>query len=219
MASEIPAKGMIVFDAFPSIRRLGQARLQQLCDGWTATAEAAACDITSVEVGDEDAGFPIQPRGWAPPAATDERLHKILVGLFTHIVTHGFSAEQELLGRRIIEVVSRPLVPPQATPPPGHAGRLQPGLAGMALRAQAVRGSLPMRAAPVVEHVRQGLLEREAGSQPVAARSLRGRRRAAAGRPAAPGAGSTHTTIGAPAGRPGWSRASAILVPRPVPRL
>ena len=146
MDSQIPATGMMVFNAFPSIRRLGQARLQQLCDEWTATAEARAYGITSIAVGDEDAGFPIRPRSsGALPDVTDGRLHKILVGLFTHIVEHGFSAEQEVLGRRIIEVVSRPLMPPNATPPAPHPGPglAQPGLAGMVQRAQAMRASLP----------------------------------------------------------------------------
>lgn len=146
MESKIPATGMMVFDAFPSIKKLGQARLQQLCDEWTTTAEARAYGITSIAVGDEDAGFPIRPRSsGALPDVTDGRLHKILVGLFTHIVEHGFSAEQEALGRRILEVVSRPIAPPKLTPAASHPGPglARPGLAGMAQRAQAVLGSRP----------------------------------------------------------------------------
>ena len=150
------AKGMVLFAAFPSIQRLGQARLQQLCDEWVATSEGRACEITAIEVGDEASEFAIRLRTTGKPLSHMEaRFHRFVKGLFIHVVEHGLSAGQAALGRRIIEMVSRPFVPEcdagaraaavaarfAASASGKNASRSD--LASMARQGQAVLGAVP----------------------------------------------------------------------------
>jgi hypothetical protein len=154
LANTNQAKGMVLFAAFPSIKRLGQARLQQLCDEWVATSEGRACEITSIEVGDEASEFAIRLRTTgAPLAQMEARFHRFVKGLVSHVVEHGLSADQAALGRRIIELISQPFVPEfdagtrataarfAASAPGNHASRSD--LASLGSRGQAVLGAVP----------------------------------------------------------------------------
>jgi hypothetical protein len=153
------ARGMVLFGAFPSLQRLGQARLQQLCDEWVGTSEGRACEISSIEVGDAASEFAIRLRTTGVPLTPLEaRFQRFVQGLVAYVVEHGLPAEQAALGRRIIELVSRPFVPEfdagaraaatrfAASAPGGVASRSD--LASLIRRGQAVLGAAPTAPGP-----------------------------------------------------------------------